>query len=67
MEIIEHGNPESLKRVKTFRCPACGCKFKADKTEYTTGNRYNETYYCCKCPECESYAYEHKEYTQRDQ
>lgn len=60
MEILVHGNPEKLKEVRRFTCSACGCMFKADKTEYKSSQQYNETYYYCQCPECGNTAYENK-------
>jgi hypothetical protein len=61
MKIIEHGNPEMQKSTKTFVCPACGCKFIANKNEYKTSHLYNGEYISssyCECPECDNIAYE---------
>lgn len=58
MEIIKHGNPDICKRIKMFKCPNCGCIFKADKHEYKSNAHLNEFFYSCNCPECAAYAYE---------
>lgn len=60
MEIIEHGNPNSehFKKTKIFKCPICGCKFKANKDEYRYLTQCNEINYYCRCPECSNSAYE---------
>lgn len=53
MEIIRQGNLLRTLKIKTFECPACGCMFKADNTEYDyAGMQYNQEYYKCPCPTC---------------
>ena len=57
MEILEHGELTETYQFKIFKCTECGCKFKADNTEYEYANRY-ENYYYCECPHCLNIAYE---------
>ena len=57
MTIIREGNLDLLKEVKRFYCRRCQCVFDAEKTEYTTENQYNETYYKCTCPTCGNTVY----------
>ena len=52
MKIIKEGNKRQLNKIKRFECTSCGCIFEADKTEYRSGNQYNESYYYCECPFC---------------
>lgn len=57
MEIIKHGKHEESKKVEVFRCSACGCIFKADKSEYKIEVDENLVVHYCKCPECLHLAY----------
>ena len=57
MEILEYSKPTKTDQFKIFKCPECGCKFRADNTEYEYANRY-EDYYYCECPDCLSIATE---------
>ena len=57
IKIIEHGKkPET---TRWFVCTFCACVFDADKKEYEFRFFFdrNETYICCKCPECGHMAY----------
>lgn len=57
MEIIKRGKHEESKTVKVFKCPDCGCIFKADNSEYITEVDENLVIHYCKCPECLNTAY----------
>lgn len=58
MEIIKPGDPERLKQTKIFKCPRCGCEFKADKGEYIIGDMWrNMQTYTCYCPTCDYKVY----------
>ncbi len=48
MQILNHYEHKRKRRVRTFKCSACGCKFKAGGEEY--GGAY-WSYYCI-CPNC---------------
>lgn len=48
MNIIKHGDYMITKPVKTFKCPSCGCIFKANHDEY---NEIVTGLYTAKCPE----------------
>lgn len=52
MEILIHGNPEKFNLTVTFQCHNCGCRFKADKTEYRKESLLAVDFYYCDCPEC---------------
>jgi len=50
MEIVKHGKHEESKKVEVFRCSACGCIFKADKSEYKIEVDENLIVHYCKYP-----------------
>lgn len=52
MEIIKYGKREGSKQMRTFRCPVCGCIFKAYDSEYDTEVDGNFVFYHCRCPLC---------------
>lgn len=57
MEIIKHGNAETLSRLRIkFECPYCNCEFAADRTEYEEfaglDNNYPIQVLRVRCPEC---------------
>lgn len=66
MEIISSGKNKAKDGSVIFTCPNCGCKFKADPTEYyqdsswanggiSTTYTFTNTYtvkYHANCPEC---------------
>lgn len=54
MKIIKNGNKNLLSVTKRFKCEKCGCIFEANKNEYKAGTQYNDTYYHCKCPQCDN-------------
>lgn len=62
MKIIQHGNPEKLKRIaaiKTFCCINCDCIFEAAWNEYTEiTTRKGKSIITCDCPECHLIAHE---------
>lgn len=58
MEIIKQGDISKLKQTKKFECRRCGCIFLADDDEYKySGSQYNESYYQCACPTCNTPVY----------
>ena len=58
MEIIKQGDISKLKQTKKFECRRCGCIFLADDDEYKySGSQYNESYYRCICPTCNTPVY----------
>jgi hypothetical protein len=61
VEVIQHGDPDRLKRTKRFVCTECGCIFKCDKEDYKISSQYNETRYYASCPDCKHSAYEETE------
>lgn len=63
MKIIKPGLSKEeleakLKAVKRFQCTTCGCVFEADKGEYEADDDYCRVVYYCKCPNCETNAFE---------
>lgn len=57
MEIVRHGDPDKLERLKLqFTCPCCACVFRADRTEYEefagVDNNYPIQVMRIRCPEC---------------
>lgn len=57
MQIIEHGDPAKFNPTVMFKCCNCGCKFKADRTEYRKktlldASILGASFYYCDCPEC---------------
>lgn len=59
VKIIKPGSNEKIRGTKTFYCKNCGCIFKADKEDYHSASHYNDFYFVCPCPYCNSdYAYE---------
>ena len=53
MEILKHGDPERIKKIRKFECNQCGCEWLADRTEYCfSGMQYNIQHIACECPEC---------------
>lgn len=61
MKIIQHGDPEKLKRLaetKTFRCAYCGCIFEADWNEYAETLIRRKSIISCNCPDCHLKAFE---------
>lgn len=52
IEILQKGDVSLLKNIRVFSYYACGCVFKADKTDYNIDSQYNEITYYCKCPTC---------------
>lgn len=57
MKIISHGNPQKIKEIlhtKAFECPACGCAFEANFSEYgdLSCNTSDYRQWVCDCPEC---------------
>ena len=58
MEILKQGDISKLKQTKKFECRWCGCIFLADDDEYKySGSQYNESYYQCACPTCNTPVY----------
>ena len=54
MEILIHGmeqSPKTTKLIKTFKCPDCGCLFKANHDEYHALYRTITSPCVCNCPE----------------
>lgn len=58
MKILKQGNLELLKETKRFVCKYCHCVFEADKSEYKSGQHYNDLYYTCTCPACGKTVYQ---------
>ena len=57
MKIIREGNLDYLKHSVRFECNYCHTIFKAEKGEYTSDSKYNETYYVAECPLCHNKTY----------
>lgn len=64
MEIIRTGMVENVRKPRVFVCQKCGCKFRADNTEYKEASQielfYDGITRKCKCPCCGNMAYQHK-------
>ena len=58
MEIIKKGEIERVEETKMFECKRCGCVFKADRSEYISGQHYDDFYYTCTCPTCGKTVYQ---------
>lgn len=56
MRIIQHGDPNRLKKIKRFECGQCGCIFEAESTEYKHEFSQREMcgWYEAHCPTCHS-------------
>ena len=55
MEIIKHGDPEKIKRIKERwshkrTCPQCGCEFVFRDGEKHPCTEYDASYVAC--PDC---------------
>ena len=61
MLILEHGDPAKFNPTVMFKCCNCGCKFKADRTEYSKKSILCADFYYCDCPECGEEADEYVE------
>lgn len=58
MEILSPGDLTRINKIKIFKCPRCGCEFKADEGEYIIGDMWhNMQTYTCYCPTCDYKVY----------
>jgi len=57
MRVIKYGDKNLLKKIRRFKCKACGCEFEADNTEYK--HQYSQREMCgwyeIKCPTCDEW------------
>lgn len=49
MKIIKEGDLSKVDTTRRFECPACGCVWDANPSEY---GRFSEKYIYCECPTC---------------
>lgn len=58
MEIIKQGDLSRLKKIKHFKCTACGCEFLASENEYLYEIfGLNKDFCVCNCPCCNRTVY----------
>lgn len=60
MHIVQHGDLQRLDDVRRFTCPACGCVWDANSTEYRKEWERNTENVSCVCPTCGKRAYDGK-------
>ena len=52
MNIIKPGDMSRLDTTKRFECPACGCIWDANASEYRREMDRNGDVFACECPTC---------------
>lgn len=57
MKIIKEGDIRRLNTTRRFECPACGCIWLANASEYRREWDLNDAHIVCNCPTCHKYVY----------